>query len=110
MQRVYLISSGTETKQYKIGYTRREAKKRIKEFKTGNSNNLEVLFEFESKWASKIEVNLHKKFKEFQINGEWFELPEIHINRFYEECRKQHEMFEILSNENSYVIERGGIK
>ena len=105
--RVYLISSG---QTYKIGYTRRESKKRLKELKTANSNDLEVLFEFESKWASKIEANLHRKYKSNKIDGEWFNLTEQDVNDFLKECRKQHENFEMLNTENTYILERGGIK
>ena len=75
--RVYVISADIDgKKRYKIGYTKREVYKRLKELKTSNSANLEIELVIESKWATKIEKELHRRFKDFKINGEWFNLNE----------------------------------
>ena len=56
MYKVYLVSSEINNKKlYKIGYTRREIQDRIREFKTGNASNFEVVSYFESKWGTKIQ-------------------------------------------------------
>lgn len=110
MYKVYLISSGEIDKQYKIGFTRREVKERLKEFKTGNSNTLEIVSVFESKWGTKIEAILHRRYRNFQIDGEWFNLDEKQVKEFYQDCKKQHDLFELVNNHNTYVIERGGLK
>jgi len=108
--KVYLISSGDVEKQYKIGYTRRDVEDRVKEFRTGNSNNLEVISVFESKWGTKIESSLHRKYKTKKIDGEWFDLNQEEVNSFKLECKRIHDMFELISNQNTYIIDRGGIK
>ena len=108
--KVYLISSGDFEKQYKIGYTRRDVEDRVKEFKTGNSNNLEIISVFESKWGPKIESSLHRKYKTKKIDGEWFDLNQEEVNNFKIECERIHDMFELISNQNTYIIDRGGIK
>ena len=108
--KVYLISSGDVEKQYKIGYTRRDVEDRVREFKTGNSNNLEVISVFESKWGTKIESSLHRKYKTKKIDGEWFYLNKDDIGNFQNECKRMHDMFELISNQNTYIIDRGGIK
>lgn len=109
MYKVYLISSGLDEKQYKIGYTRRSVEERIKEFKTGNSNDIEIVSVFESKWGTKIEAYLHRIFKHKKISGEWFNLSENDVLNFKVHCEKTHNNFELLVSENSYIIDRGGI-
>lgn len=108
MYKVYLISSSD--KHYKIGYTKREVKNRLKELKTGNSQNLEVVSIFESKWGNKIETFLHKRFKTKKIDGEWFELSDDDVNNFIKLCVSHHEALEILNSQNTYILERGGLK
>jgi len=110
MFKIYLISSGDIDKQYKIGYTRRNVEARIREFRTGNSNNLEIISIFESKWGTKIESSLHRRYASKKIGGEWFNLDKEEVNRFQEDCKKIHDMLELLSNENTYIISRGGFK
>lgn len=109
MNTVYLIASGVDEKQYKIGYTKRPVEERIKEFKTGNSNDLEIISIFESKWAVKIESYLHRLFKSKRIKGEWFNLSNDDIKSFHECCEKTHNNIELLATKNSYIIDRGGL-
>ena len=104
MIKVYLISSGVDDKIYKIGHTRRGVKNRIKEFKTGNSSNLEVVDTFESKWGTKIEASLHKRYK--RIEGEWFNLTTDEVDNFIKTCQMIHDNFEILSTQNTWIIDR----
>lgn len=106
MYKVYLIKNSDEN-QYKIGYTRRTVEQRVKEFKTGNCNELKIIHEFESDWGTKIEASLHRKFKYKKIDGEWFYLDGEEVKNFIFECQKLHQNFEILSKTNSLVIERG---
>lgn len=109
--KVYLIScvdndSFDNIKKYKIGFTRRKVEDRIKEFKTGNSSNLEVLHVYESKWGTRIESMLHNIFKHKLINGEWFNLSYSDVETFIYECEKIHETLEFISIKNTYVIDR----
>ncbi len=111
MYNVYLISSEINNqKLYKIGYTRREVSARIKEFKTGNASEFEILNIFNSKWGTKIEKNLHKHFERCRIDGEWFNLNENQIRDFERICEISHNNFEILDKYNTYIIDRGGLK
>ena len=106
MYKVYLIKNLADN-QYKIGYTRRSVEQRIREFKTGNCNELKVIHEFESKWGTKIEATLHRRFKWKKIQGEWFDLEKYEVDNFINECQKLHQNFEILSQTNSFIIEKG---
>ena len=105
---VYLISSETNgEKTYKIGVTKRNIEKRIKEFKTGNSSDLHIVETFKSKWAFKIESNLHRLFHNKHKTGEWFFLEPNDIMEFQNLCLKYHENFNIIEESNSYYNERG---
>lgn len=108
MFKVYLLSVGEEKRRYKIGYTRRQVEQRIKELKTGNCENFEIISVFESKWGTKIESKLHDKYRSKKIDGEWFQLDDIDILLFQESCQNIHNMFEFLSKENTWIIDRGG--
>lgn len=111
MYKVYLVSSEINNKKlYKIGYTRRQIIDRIKEFKTGNASNFEIVSYFESKWGTIIEKNLHKYFLKYKIDGEWFDLSDTCINEFKQLCEKTHDNLEMLEKYNTYIIEKGGIK
>ena len=110
MYKVYLISSGGIEKRYKIGYTKRTVWERLKEIKTSNSDNVEILDVFESKYGTKIERSLHRKYKSKKIENEWFRLTEIEANQFKKECQMMHDNFNLLETQNTYIIDRGGLK
>lgn len=106
MYKVYLIKNLTEN-HYKIGYTRRKVEQRLKEFKTGNSSDLDVVAVFESEWGTKIEASLHRRYKCNKIDGEWFQLSEKDVNEFTATCMRLHQNFSLLNESNSYVKLRG---
>jgi len=103
--KVYLISSEINNHTlYKIGITKREVKDRLKELKTGNAATLNIVNVFESKWATKIESNLHKRYK--NISGEWFELTNDEVDTFLKVCKIVHDNFEFLSLNNTWIIDK----
>ena len=82
---------------YKIGYTKRDVTKRIKELKTGNGNEIFLVDSFESEWASKIETALHRKYKSKLADGEWFRLDEADVFLFHESCKRVEDMLKLVS-------------
>jgi hypothetical protein len=103
MFKVYLISANyPDSQYYKIGWTKRDPIKRLKELKTGNSQELELVDFFESKWGPRIESNLHKFFNQNRCEGEWFKLNQEDVSNFRELCQKNHNMFELMEKENSW--------
>lgn len=103
MIKVYLISSEIgDEKLYKIGYTRRSIEQRIKEFKTGNASDFQIIESFNSKWASKIERYLHKYFSHKNVGGEWFSLNEKDISEFLEVCSKIDSNLNLISEGSFY--------
>ena len=111
MYKVYLISTDDDGhRKYKIGYTRRDVEKRVKEFQTGNSSQFEIVSVFKSKWGSKIEAILKRKFKDIKINGEWFYRTDKDVLNFNNSCQEIHDNFDILNNNNTWLLEKGGFK
>jgi hypothetical protein len=105
---VYLISSTIEGDTcYKIGYTKRDPIQRIKEMKTGNASELEVIQTFKSKWGTQIESKLHKIFQDKKISGEWFRLTAYDISQFKKLCEQTHQSFELLSENNTWFQNSG---
>jgi hypothetical protein len=109
MLNVYLISAETNGKKlYKIGYTKRKVEERIKEFKTGNTAVFSIIEVFNSKWGTKIEASLHRQFNTKKVGGEWFDLDENDLNNYLNLCEQLQNNFEIIENNNTYFIDRGG--
>jgi len=105
--KIYLISSYINCETlYKIGITRRNVSKRLKELKTGNAAELTIVEVFESKWAFKIESNLHASYQTHNVRGEWFSLKNEDVTNFIKRCQMIHDNFEILNKSNTWFIEK----
>lgn len=108
MFNIYLISSEINGhKLHKIGYTRRTVETRVKEFKTGNASEFEIVDRFHSKWGTKIESQLHKIYSQKKLSGEWFRLDEEDVESFKEHCQRIHQNLELISEHNTYYQQRG---
>ena len=69
---VYFIQLQNEENLIKIGQSRRVLK-RINELRYSHKDHIEVLLITKSRTYGKItEKHLHKLFREFQVNSEWF--------------------------------------
>ena len=86
---VYLL---LEVNQYgeeyhKIGISKNEPEKRLKQLQTGNPNEIRVLKIYQSKNYKKIEKLLHSRFsnKKTLANNEWFHLSNEEVISFLEE-------------------------
>jgi hypothetical protein len=101
---LYLISSDYNNKKfYKIGWTKRDPQKRLKELKTANSQDLNIEYILTSKFGPRIEKNLHRKYSNKRCNGEWFELNQKEASEFIDECKKQDHIFQILIDNNTWI-------
>lgn len=107
MYNVYLICATLgDDRLYKIGFTKRDVNKRIKEMKTGNAANFQIVDSYNSNWGPKIESVLKKFFKYKNIDGEWFELDENDILDFKKKCEELNDKFNFLSKNNSIWREK----
>jgi hypothetical protein len=84
--KVYLIIN--EEGKYKIGFSSREIKKRIKELQTGSHSAMHVVQEYESDNARQIETIMHRSLRSKRISGEWFELTDEEALDFTNRCKK----------------------
>jgi hypothetical protein len=104
MYQVYLISSNNQQgKRYKIGYTRNDVSKRIKQLKTGNSDELILEQLYTSKWGTKIEAILHRKYSNSKISGEWFNLDQNQVEGFLIECKNLDDYYKSLIENSTFT-------
>jgi hypothetical protein len=83
---VYVLNI-QKTDKYKIGISQ-NIRKRIKQFETGNPENIKVVFYVETAHYKSLEKKLHEIFKNDRIGGEWFlfdeeRLEELETNLIY---------------------------
>ena len=105
--KIYLISSEINNDTlYKIGITKRDVSERIKELKTGNAAELSIVNIFESKWAFKIETNLHESYQNKNVRREWFRLNKEDVDNFTKRCQLIHDNFELLNTTNTWFMDK----
>lgn len=95
---VYFIKDNAD--QVKIGYTKRNVEKRLKEL---NSPNLSVILEFESKYPTQLEKALHFRFKRFNIEREWFNLTDFSIEELNRICYTLDEGINSIKDKNNII-------
>lgn len=103
---VYLIleidKDGNE--RHKIGITKNNPEKRVKQLQTGNSNVIRLLQIYESSNYKKVEQWLHNRFSNHktEANNEWFFLSDEQIFGFQDTCKKLDETIQLLLKENHF--------
>jgi hypothetical protein len=85
---------------YKIGFTRGDPNKRLKALQTGNPHRMELINQFETKFNTKLEANLHQQFKSKKIMNEWFVLDNNDVDGFIELCEEVETNYTFLSESN----------
>jgi len=108
---IYFIQEGLQG-NIKIGISQ-NPNDRIKQLQTGSSTPLRTLLVKEG--TQKDEEGLHKKFKKFQLKGEWFEPSEEILVYIEEEKEKKknekivelENKVEHLTTENEKIVELG---
>lgn len=103
---VYLIleiNADGSVERYKIGISKSNPEKRLKQLSTGNSNTMKLLAIYESEYYKKIEQVLHKKFKNNQTesNNEWFNLTNDEVILFVKNCIDAEDIIKFMT-ENNY--------
>lgn len=86
---VYLLKSYNEEvgDVYKIGISKNKIEERLRNLRTGNPNEIEVIHIYHTKIKnSKLEARLHRMFKHHLVKGEWYNLPTEDVNNFMNIC------------------------
>lgn len=100
---VYLIGNWDTPNFYKIGVTRGDIKKRIKELQTGNPSELWHVEYHETDYPFFVEKQLHFKFREKHVEGEWFELTISEMLNFKNICNQIEQMIEELKDNEFFM-------
>lgn len=100
---VYLLECISDYEQvYKIGYTKnKKISQRISNLQTGNQDDMEPLYMFETKHGRKLETALHNMYSHKRINREWFQLDLTDVVNFENTCSKVENNFDFLKNEKN---------
>lgn len=93
---VYFI---TDSNHIKIGYTKNDVRKRLKQLQTSNPNKLFLLGYIEG--DKEIEKKLHKKFYSSIIrqNGEWFSPTQDLLDYINENNLNENVFVDIIDNQ-----------
>ena len=110
MKNIYLIKSESsidEEDSYKIGITKKDPQKRLKQLQTGSKEQLELLYYYNSSIPNLLESTLHRQFEQYRTRekGEWFNLPIDEVNKFLETCKNTENLLIQVKNQlDSYKI------
>jgi len=103
---VYLI---LEINQYgdeshKIGISKNNPLKRVKNLQTGNSNKIELLKYYESINYKVIEKWLHSRYhnKKTMSQNEWFKLSDNEVISFIDTCNNFDNTIKLLIEQNHF--------
>lgn len=83
---VYLLGDTGQDNVFKIGMTRGDVKKRIKQLQTGNGEEIYLVNFYETEYPFFIERSLHLKYCPKQKRNEWFTLECDDIVNFKKHC------------------------
>jgi hypothetical protein len=84
---IYLIGDAGQDNTFKIGVTRGDINKRIKQLQTGNGEEIYLVNFYETNYPFFIERSLHLKFFPKQKRNEWFNLHSNDIINFKQYCQ-----------------------
>jgi hypothetical protein len=94
MSTIYLLKDSQG--YYKIGFTKNPINKRIKQLETGCAEDLELVFQFETRHNRKLETSLHNLFKHKHVNREFYDLTLEDEIKFKEICESLETAFNII--------------
>jgi len=103
MVNIYLLRCVEDgSVRYKIGLTKNDVQKRVKQLQTGNSNPIDILkvVKVDKYWNS-IEKFLHKKYIGKHEKLEWFNLDIEDIASFEDDIQKIYVNLECLELNSS---------
>lgn len=81
---VYILYA-RRNRLFKIGMTRRDPEKRLKDLQTGMPDQLVFVFLIQAKYPEALENELHIQFADKRLNGEWFSLSKSELQLIYYE-------------------------
>jgi hypothetical protein len=99
---VYLLAEMGDNLRYKIGITKNPVEKRVKQLRTGNSDDIMIIHRYRSFNYKKVERMLHLIYKKDRMHLEWFSMTDEQVLSFMGEAKKADETISFLNKENSF--------
>lgn len=89
---------------YKVGVTKNDPLKRIKQLQTGNESKIQLLKQYQSENFKKVEKMMHVKYAPYktEANNEWFSLEANDVISFLNECKKADDTISFLLKNNPF--------
>jgi hypothetical protein len=88
---------------YKIGITKNDPNKRVKQLQTGNPNKISLHRKYESKNYLKVERWLHRKYQgKTEAKNEWRTLTDEQVFSFLDDCQAADDNIQFLLDNNSF--------
>jgi hypothetical protein len=88
---------------YKIGITKNDPNKRVKQLQTGNPNKISLHRKYESKNYLKVERWLHRKYQDkTEAKNEWRTLTDEQVFSFLDDCKTADDNIQFLLDNNSF--------
>ena len=90
--------------RHKIGMTKNDVEKRIKQLQTGNSNIITLLKTFQSPHYKHVEQWLHRKFnaQKTETKNEWFTLTDEQVLNFSKICEEVNQTVIFMLENNPF--------
>lgn len=95
---VYLLGDVGHDNVFKIGVTRKDIDKRIKQLQTGNGEEIYLVNYHETDYPFFLERSLHLKFFPKQKLNEWFILEHNDVMNFKQHCLEIENTVEALKD------------
>lgn len=83
---IYLLWDNIN-ESYKIGMTKGNAEKRLKQLQTGNTTELVLLKTFETDYPYMLESALHRRYSHCKVINEWYALSQEELDGFTNTCQ-----------------------
>jgi hypothetical protein len=88
---------------YKIGITKNDPNKRVKQLQTGNPNKISLHRKYDSKNYLKVERWLHRKYQgKTEAKNEWRTLTDEQVFSFLDDCQAADDNIQFLLDNNSF--------
>lgn len=92
---VYLICSN-QTGTYKVGMTKNDPEKRLRQLQTGHPYELHIVDVFASQNARYVEKMVHHEYASVNTKNEWFELTPEQVGKFRNLCEKYENIYNLM--------------
>jgi hypothetical protein len=89
--------------KYKIGITKNDPDKRVKQLQTGNADVISLVTKYESEVYHKIEQWMLRKYNDkTEAGNEWRSLSYEQVKSFVDDCKRAEETITFLMKENHF--------